>query len=175
MVYIREHKATPPPPPRVKILDRLSFMGGFAYKRQLHIEFSGNHDWKNIPSAISFTLAFSGQTVSPEVNKVSSSTHSADLWKKKKKETWKSQTSKSVFRRTPEGQINVSIMEKLIFFEVWAVSFLGKKGKKRDWKPEITYRTWLLHHLHLHPSCLLQNLMRTPLSSVSIDRGVPVL
>ena len=41
-----------------------------------------NHDCENIPSAISFTLALSGQTVSPEVNKVSSSTHSADLWKK---------------------------------------------------------------------------------------------
>ena len=48
-------------------------MGGLA---------SCNHDCENIPSAISFTLALSGQTVSPEVNKVSSSTHSADLWKK---------------------------------------------------------------------------------------------
>ena len=48
-------------------------MGGLA---------SCNHYCENIPSAISFTLALSGQTVSPEVNKVSSSTHSADLWKK---------------------------------------------------------------------------------------------
>ena len=57
-------------------------MGGLAYKRQLHnhgVIASCNHDCENIPSAISFTLALSGQTVSPEVNKVSSSTHSADL------------------------------------------------------------------------------------------------
>ena len=84
-------------------------MGGLA---------SCNHDCENIPSAISFTLALSGQTVSPEVNKVSSSTHSADLWKKEEGNIKQPQLQERFQANTRGTNQCVCIVEKLIFFKL---------------------------------------------------------
>ena len=65
----------------------IPFRAAHTYSCSCTWSFSCNHDWENIPSAITFILAFSGQTVCPEVNKVSSSNHSEDLWKKKEETT----------------------------------------------------------------------------------------
>ena len=97
MAYIREYF----PPPALRSpgsLTRVSTLtGNTVFWIGFHLwevlltrgsctwSFSCNHDWKIIPLAISFTLTFSGQTVCPEVNKVSSSNHSTDLWKKRRK------------------------------------------------------------------------------------------
>ena len=108
---------------------------------------SCNHDCENIPSAISFTLALSGQTVSPEVNKVSSSTHSADLWKKEEG-NMKTATTPRTFSGEHQRDKSICIMEKLIFFKLstgfslsagnWLKNQLdlshvlfGKRGKAR--------------------------------------------
>lgn len=44
---------------------------------------------------------------------------------------------------------------KTCYFKVWVVYFMQEKGKVRQWKPQISYSTWLPSHLFLHPSCVL--------------------